>query len=141
MLSRPSFMAYFKNSSVAVANNRITAIFAANRMSSSALLRRRATLAVNNERRYREVVTFADDEDASGGSMKDQKVVFTGFRDKALAAEVEAQGGTMQSGVSGKTTILVASNPNSNSGKMKKAREKGIPMRKVRENVSAGRSF
>ncbi len=73
-----------------------------------------------------DIVIFADDKDASEGSVKDQKVVFTGFRDKALAAEVEAQGGTMQSGVSGKTTILVASNPNSNSGKMKKAREKGI---------------
>ena len=61
----------------------------------------------------------------TGVSMDGQKVVFTGFRDKALQAEVEANGGTMQSGVSGKTTILVAANPNSNSGKMKKARDNG----------------
>ena len=62
----------------------------------------------------------------TGVSMDGQKVVFTGFRDKALAAEVEANGGSMQSGVSGKTTILVAANPTSNSGKMKKARDLGV---------------
>lgn len=67
------------------------------------------------------------------GKLVDEKVVFTGFRDKELAAEVEAQGGTIQSGVSGKTTILVASNPNSNSGKMKKAREKGVRIMGIEE--------
>ena len=61
----------------------------------------------------------------TGITMDGQKVVFTGFRDKGLQAEVEANGGTMQSGVSGKTTILVAANPNSNSGKMTKARNSG----------------
>ena len=61
----------------------------------------------------------------TGITMDGQKVVFTGFRDKGLQAEVEANGGTMQSGVSGKTTILVAANPNSNSGKMTKARNNG----------------
>ena len=60
------------------------------------------------------------------GAMTDQKVVFTGFRDKSLEAAVEAAGGTMQSGVSGKTNILVASNPTSNSGKAKKARDLGV---------------
>lgn len=66
------------------------------------------------------------DTSSTGGVMNGEKVVFTGFRDKNLSMLVEQEGGTMQSGVSGKTTILVAKNPNSNSGKMKKAREKGI---------------
>ncbi|KKK78436.1 hypothetical protein LCGC14_2843590 [marine sediment metagenome] len=61
----------------------------------------------------------------TGITMDGQKVVFTGFRDKGLQAEVEANGGTMQSGVSGKTTILVATNPTSTSGKMTKARNNG----------------
>ncbi len=61
----------------------------------------------------------------TGITMDGQKVVFTGFRDKGLQAEVEANGGTMQSGVSGKTTILVAANPTSTSGKMTKARNNG----------------
>lgn len=62
----------------------------------------------------------------AGGSMTGQNVVFTGFRDKALGAQVEAEGGSMQSAVSSKTTIVVALNPNNSSGKLKKAREKGI---------------
>lgn len=60
------------------------------------------------------------------GVLKDQKVVFTGFRDKDLQAAVEAEGGTMQTAVSGKTNILVTKDPNSNSGKAKKARAAGV---------------
>ena len=71
-------------------------------------------------------ITFTTVEVAEGGSMKDQKVVFTGFRDAELEAQVEAAGGQMQSGVSGKTTILVCTDPNSNSGKAKKARDLGV---------------
>ncbi len=74
-------------------------------------------------------VTILDEEEetmGSSGAMNDQKVVFTGFRDKDLAEAVENAGGTMQSSVSGKTTILVTKNPDSTSGKVKKAREKGI---------------
>lgn len=61
----------------------------------------------------------------TGITMNGQMVVFTGFRDKGLQAEVEANGGKMQSAISGKTTILVAANPTSNSGKMQKARANG----------------
>ena len=70
-------------------------------------------------------VDYGDDE-AVGGSLNDEKVVFTGFRDKPLQELVEAQGGTIQSGISGKTTILVAKNPTSTSGKMKKARDLNV---------------
>lgn len=80
-----------------------------------------------------EHVTFAVEEEASDGLMKDQKIVFTGFRDKDLQAHVEAQGGTMQSAVSSKTTIVVASNPNSNSGKLKKARDLGVKVMGIDE--------
>jgi len=59
------------------------------------------------------------------GAMTGEKIVFTGFRDKELKALVEAEGGTIQSGFSGKTTIVVTKNPKSNSGKIKKARERG----------------
>jgi NAD-dependent DNA ligase len=71
-------------------------------------------------------ITFAADKDTSTGSLVGEKIVFTGFRDKELTALTEDAGATMQSGVSGKTTILVAKNPNSNSGKMKKARANGV---------------
>lgn len=58
--------------------------------------------------------------------MEGQKVCITGFRDKHLQSLVEAEGGTIQSSVSGNTTLVVAANPNSNSGKLKRARELGI---------------
>ncbi len=69
----------------------------------------------------------------AGGAMDGEKIAFTGFRDKDLQVQVEAEGGTMQSAVSGKTTILVAKNPNSTSGKMKKARDNGTRIMGVEE--------
>lgn len=72
-----------------------------------------------------EYVTFVEPK-LTGISMKGQNVVMTGFRDKAMAEEIEANGGRVQSGVSKTTTIVVAANPNSNSGKAKKARDLGI---------------
>ena len=71
-------------------------------------------------------ITIKYEEEAAGTSMEGQKVVFTGFRDRDLQAAVEAAGGEMQSGVSGKTTLLVTKNPNSTSGKVQKARDKGV---------------
>lgn len=62
----------------------------------------------------------------SGGNMEGQKVVFTGFRDKELQSLVEEAGGEIQNAFSGKTTLVVAKDPNSNSGKLKKARDKGV---------------
>lgn len=58
-----------------------------------------------------------------GALLNGQGICVTGFRDKALDAWIEANGGKVQSGVSGNTTILIASDPKSNSGKVKKANE------------------
>ncbi len=74
----------------------------------------------------KDYVTIAPYEEKVGGSMKGQFVVFTLFRDKDLHAAVEAAGGTMQSAVSGKTTILVTTDPTGNSGKLQKARDAGV---------------
>jgi NAD-dependent DNA ligase len=73
-----------------------------------------------------DVVVFAAPIDTSNGSMSEQKIVFTGFRDAVLKNEVEMAGGTMQSAASGKTTLVVAMDPNGTSGKLKKARDLGI---------------
>lgn len=70
-----------------------------------------------------DVINVNYDSTTSNGKLTGHKVCFTGFRDKVLQNNVELLGGSMQSAVSSKTTILVASNPNSSSGKMKKARE------------------
>jgi NAD-dependent DNA ligase len=71
-------------------------------------------------------ITIGEEAQPTGTSMSGQKIVFTGFRDKDLQAAVEAAGGEMQSGVSGKTTMLVTKDPTSTSGKVQKARDKGV---------------
>ena len=53
-------------------------------------------------------------------------IVFTGFRDKDLQKEVEAKGARVSSAVSGKTTLVVAADKNSNSGKISKAKQLNI---------------
>ena len=69
-------------------------------------------------------VTIAEEE-SMGTALAGEKVCMTGFRDKEMAAKIEALGGEVQSSVSGKTTILVAKDPTSTSGKMQKARDNG----------------
>lgn len=84
-------------------------------------------------------VSFEYPEEVESNDSKpfaDEKIVFTGFRDKELQSQVEKLGGTIQSGISGKTTMVVAANPNSNSGKMKKARDMGINI-KAREELKS----
>lgn len=82
----------------------------------------------------KDYVTISQEEVTNdGGSLSGEKVVFTGFRDKDLEAAVEAAGGMIQSGVSSKTTIVVTVDPDSNSGKIKKARDLGIKIMGVDE--------
>ena len=52
--------------------------------------------------------------------------MFTGFRDSELEEKVEKMGGKVSSGVSKKTTYLVSTDADSNSGKGKKAKELGV---------------
>lgn len=74
----------------------------------------------------KDYVSIASYEEKATGLMTGQCVLFTGFRDKDLHEKVETAGGVMQSSFSKKTTLLVAQDPNSNSGKMQKAREAGV---------------
>jgi NAD-dependent DNA ligase len=58
--------------------------------------------------------------------LKGLNVVFTGFRDPDLEKIIEGAGGKVGSGVSSKTTHLLTTDPKSNSGKAKKARDLGV---------------
>ncbi len=58
--------------------------------------------------------------------LSEKKVVFTGFRSSDMEDKIKMLGGEIQSGVSKKTDMVVASNPNDGSTKLKKARELGI---------------
>lgn len=53
-------------------------------------------------------------------------VVFTGIRNSEIESEITANGGTIGSSISGKTTLLVAKDPTENSSKITKALELGI---------------
>lgn len=71
-------------------------------------------------------VKIAPYEAPKSGSFSGQKVVFTGFRDSTLEKMIIDQGGAMATSVSKNTTLVVASDPNSTSGKASKAKELGI---------------
>lgn len=61
------------------------------------------------------------------------KVCFTGIRDKMLEEQIMAGGGEIASGVSKKTTHLIVADPDSLSGKAKKAKELNIPILTIEE--------
>ena len=51
-----------------------------------------------------------------------QFIVMTGFRDDKLELYIDDNGGTVQSGVNSKTTLLIALDPSKNSNKIQKAK-------------------
>ena len=59
--------------------------------------------------------------------------VFSGFRNKELAARVEAMGAVISSSVTKKTKILVVVDPSKDTGKTKKARKMGVTIMTVDE--------
>ncbi len=77
-------------------------------------------------------VLIADDVQV-GSKFAGQKICMSGFRDKEMAAKIEAEGGVIQSAVSGKTTLLVTKDPNSTTGKPEKARKLGIEIISIEE--------
>lgn len=59
-------------------------------------------------------------------SLEGKTFVFTGFRNADWEKKIEERGGKMASTVSSKTSYVVASDPNEDSTKLKKARDLGI---------------
>lgn len=68
------------------------------------------------------VRTFDPNAKPAGNKMENHTVVFTGIRSDELEQKIVSQGGKIGSGVTSKTTIVVAKDVNSNSGKVKNAR-------------------
>ena len=60
-------------------------------------------------------------------------VVFTGIRDSTLEQLITDGGGVIGSGVTGKTTLVVAKDITENTGKIKTAREKGIQLMNIED--------
>jgi DNA ligase (NAD+) len=62
----------------------------------------------------------------ASGQFKGMTLCMTGVRDSEMGDAFEAQGGTVKSSYSKSLTFLVAKDPNSTSGKAKKARQHGV---------------
>lgn len=62
----------------------------------------------------------------TGGPLVGLSFAFTGYRDKDANARIEELGGEVHSSVRKDTTHLVAKNPNSGSGKLVKAQQRGV---------------
>jgi len=72
-----------------------------------------------------------DEQSSTNMRFEGQKICMTGFRDDELKSLIEAGGGTVQSGVSGTTTLVIEKDVTSTSGKIKKARDYGIKVLSV----------
>jgi NAD-dependent DNA ligase len=71
-------------------------------------------------------VTIEPYTEAVVGAFTGKVIMFTGFRDASMEAQIVALGGKMGSSVSTKTTYLVSADPGSTSGKAQKARDIGV---------------
>lgn len=58
--------------------------------------------------------------------LANEKIVFSGFRDKQLEEKATSLGADVGAAVTGKTTMIVAKDPDATSGKLIKAKEKGV---------------
>ncbi len=65
----------------------------------------------------------------------DKIIVFTGFRDKALEEKIIRLGGKVVDNITATTDIIIAKDPASSSGKLQKARERGISILSVDDFV------
>lgn len=69
------------------------------------------------------------------GSLVGMKIVFTGFRNAGWQSILESNGAEVGDSASKNTTILVAKDPNSTSGKMEKARKWGLKIMSQNEFI------
>jgi NAD-dependent DNA ligase len=66
-------------------------------------------------------------------SLDGQVIAFSGFRDAELSDAIEAIGGRVASSFSKGVTLVVSSDPDAGTGKVKQAQAKGIPVFSVEE--------
>ena len=70
----------------------------------------------------------SEQQKPKGDKFAGMVVVFTGVRNADMETAIVDGGGVIGSGVSGKTTLIIAKDPSESSSKLNKARETGIPI-------------
>ena len=71
-------------------------------------------------------ITYKTGKKTNSNKYAGMKIVFSGFRDKALEAHITDNGGKVTGTVSKNTTLVIVDDVNSTSSKVKKARDLGI---------------
>jgi DNA ligase (NAD+) len=72
------------------------------------------------------IITVQEKVKSIKQNMIGMKFVFTGFRDKKMEEQIEAQGGSIVGSVSSKTSGVITNDENSTTGKIGKAKSLGI---------------
>ncbi|MGK5091210.1 BRCT domain-containing protein [Deltaproteobacteria bacterium TL4] len=78
-------------------------------------------------------VTLKKSEVNREGKFRNQAICFTGFRNKDWEALITAEGGSVVSSVSKKTSLVVCKDPSVASAKLKKAQDLDIPVLSLKE--------
>lgn len=82
-------------------------------------------ITINKDEEKFEIV-IENKEEKKNKSLKDEIIIFTGFRDKELEQKIIKLGGKVVSAISSKTTMLITKVKDELSSKERKAKEKGI---------------
>jgi DNA ligase (NAD+) len=80
---------------------------------------------------HKNIITLekpSEKQKPKGDKFAGMVVVFTGVRNADMEKAIVDGGGVIGSGVSGKTTLIIAKDPSESSSKLNKARETGIPI-------------
>ncbi len=80
-----------------------------------------------------QILPMLEEPKPTGNSLTGIKVCFTGVRDSQLETFITSNGGEVVSGVSKKTTHLIVADKESQSSKMAKAKQNGIPIITIEE--------
>lgn len=72
-------------------------------------------------------LTYSQPEEPESDELAGVVVVFTGFRDAEMKAEILNLGGSVKDGITRDTTVII-SKPGNSSSKLDTARERGIPI-------------
>ena len=83
------------------------------------------------EDKLSEIETKTPEKIDESNPLYGKSIVITGFRDKVLTEELEKRGAKLSSAISKNTFLVIVKDLDDITGKIEKAKEKGIPIKQV----------
>ena len=83
------------------------------------------------EDKLSEIETKTPEKIDETNPLYEKSIVITGFRDKSLSEELEKRGAKLSSAISKNTFLVIVKDLDDITGKIEKAKEKGIPIKQV----------